>query len=84
MARALDGVPLPEATSAVEEGRLVDAGTGRPVAWEPVATVLPVSERLLALVSGPAYEGAVAAEAVRFAYRLLPGRRTSAPGAERD
>jgi hypothetical protein len=39
--------------------------------WEPVATVLPVSPRLLARVSGPDYEAAVADESVRFAYRLL-------------
>jgi hypothetical protein len=69
---ALSGVPLPEATAAFEQGRLVDVHTGRPAIWEPVATVLPVSERLRGLVEGPAYEEAVAREADRFAYRLLP------------
>jgi acetoin utilization deacetylase AcuC-like enzyme len=68
-AAALQGVPLPEATAAVEEGRIVDGVTGRPVEWRPVATVLPVSERLLALVSGPEYEAAVAAGAAGLAYR---------------
>jgi hypothetical protein len=72
IAAALEGVPLAEGTSAVEGGRLVDAETGRPVDWQPVATVLPVSERLQALVSGPEYEEAVAREAPRFSYRLLP------------
>jgi acetoin utilization deacetylase AcuC-like enzyme len=71
MATALEGVPLPEATSAVEDGRLVD-GDGRPTGWQPVATVVPVSERLHALVSGPDYEDAVAREAARFQYRLAP------------
>ena len=76
MAQALEGVPLPEATSLVEAGRLVDAATGQPAEWKPVPTVLPVSERLQALVSGPEYEEAVAAAAPRFAYRVLP--RTAA------
>jgi hypothetical protein len=70
MARALEGVPLPEATVAVDEGRVVDAKTGAPVTWEPVATVLPVSPRLVALVSGPGYEAAVAEESARLEYRL--------------
>jgi acetoin utilization deacetylase AcuC-like enzyme len=72
MARAFEGVPLSNATSAIEEGRVVDAATRRPVAWQPVATVLPVSERLAARVSGPEYDDAVAREGARFAYRLLP------------
>ena len=72
IAAAVEGLPLAECTSAVEGGRLVDAQTGQPVGWQPVATVLPVSERLQALVSGPEYEEAVAREAPRFAYRLLP------------
>jgi acetoin utilization deacetylase AcuC-like enzyme len=69
-AAALEGVPLAEATAAVEEGRIVEGEAGRAVEWRPVATVLPVSERLLALVGGPEYEAAVAAEAARLAYRL--------------
>ncbi len=81
IAAALEGIPLAEGTSAVEEGRLVDAETGRPVGWQPVTTVLPVSERLLALVSGPEYEDAIACEASRFAYRLLPAGPPS-PGAQ--
>lgn len=72
---ALEGVPLPEGTSAVEEGRLVDAETGQPATWRPIATVLPVSERLVALVTGAEYEEAVEREAPRFAYRLLPSGR---------
>jgi acetoin utilization deacetylase AcuC-like enzyme len=80
MARALDGVPLPEGTSAVAEGRLVDAGTGQPAAWEPVTTVLPVSRRLLARVSGPEYEAAVADEGARFSYRLRRRKAVAARG----
>jgi acetoin utilization deacetylase AcuC-like enzyme len=70
MAQALEGVPLPEATSLVEDGRLLDLGTGRGAEWRPVPTVLPVSERLRELVTGPGYEEAVAAAAPRFAYRV--------------
>ena len=87
MAEALSGVPLPEATSLVEEGRLMDAVHGRPVEWRPVPTVLPVSERLRAVVSGPEYEEAKALAAPRFAYRVVPqgataggGRPVRAPG----
>jgi acetoin utilization deacetylase AcuC-like enzyme len=78
MSEALSGVPLPEATSLVEEGRLVDAATGRPVDWRPVPTVLPVSERLRALVTGPAYEAAASAAAPRFACRVVPRAATPA------
>jgi len=72
IAAALGGVPLSDATSAVEEGRLVDSSTGRPVDWRPISTVLPVSERLRARVGGPDYEEAVAQESARHVYRLQP------------
>ncbi len=80
MAEALSGVPLPEATSLVEEGRLVDAIHGRPAEWRPVPTVLPVSERLRAVVSGPEYEEAKALAAPRFAFRVVT--RAAAAGGE--
>ena len=69
---ALAALPLPEATHAIEQGLVVDA-SGQPVAWQPVAAVLPVSERLRALVGGPDYEEAVARESARLEYRLAPG-----------
>ena len=56
---ALADLPLGEATRAVGQGLVTDA-LGQPVAWRPVAAVLPVSERLTALVTGPAYEDAAA------------------------
>jgi acetoin utilization deacetylase AcuC-like enzyme len=71
LAAVLAGLPLPEATRAVEQGRVLDAD-GQPVAWTPIATVLPVSERLRELVGSPAYEAAVARECTRLAYRLGP------------
>ncbi len=67
---ALGGVPLSEGTVAVDQGLVVDAKTGAPVPWEPVATVLPVSPRLAARVSGPEYEQALAEESARLEYRL--------------
>jgi acetoin utilization deacetylase AcuC-like enzyme len=72
MARALDGVPLPEATAAIESGRLAHAGSGAPVAWEPVATILPVSERLKALIESPEYDEAVVAAGAGLTFRLEP------------
>lgn len=78
IAEALEGLPLSAGTAAVEEGLLVDARTGEPAGWEPVATVLPVSRRLRARVSGPDYEAAVADEAVRFAYRLAKRKPAAA------
>jgi hypothetical protein len=44
-----------------------------------VPTVLPVSERLRALVTGPQYEEAVREAAPRFAYRILPRFAVAAP-----
>jgi acetoin utilization deacetylase AcuC-like enzyme len=81
LARVLDGLPLAEAAAAVHAGRVVDV-RGQPVRWEPMATVLPVSERLRSQVSGPEYEGAVQRE--RVAYRLAaadaqPSHAAAAP-----
>ncbi len=72
LARAFSGLPLPEATAAFDTGRVVHADTGEPAQWTPVATVLPVSERLRALVGGTEYDEAVRREADRFAFRLRP------------
>ena len=67
----VEGLPLSEATVAVDQGLVVDAKTGAAVRWEPVVTVLPVSPRLAERVSGPGYERAVAEESARLDYRLL-------------
>jgi hypothetical protein len=69
LAEALAGLSLPDATRAVEHGHLLDAD-GRPVAWAPVATVLPVSNALHALVNLPAYEAAASREHAGRRYRL--------------
>jgi len=61
--RALDavlaGIPLDEASRAVEEGRVVHSATGEPVRWEAPVTVLPATERLRVRTEGAAYESAV-------------------------
>jgi hypothetical protein len=72
LAKALEGVPLPAATSAIESGRVLDARTGERVAWVPVPTILPVSDRLKAVVEGPEHEEAVARETGSFEFRLGP------------
>jgi acetoin utilization deacetylase AcuC-like enzyme len=77
LSRALAGLSLPEATEAIEAGGVVDAVSGARVEWKPVATVLPVSDRMRALVSGPEYEDVVRREADRFSFRLLPTRPDS-------
>jgi len=69
-ADACEGLSLPEATAAIVEGRIVDARTGAAAPWTPVPTVLPVSERLRALVSGPEYEQAVADERALLTFRI--------------
>jgi acetoin utilization deacetylase AcuC-like enzyme len=68
---ALDGLPLTEASAAVIEGRVVDAQTGQPFEWTPRPMVLPVTERLRALVQGEEYETKAAETAAgrRFVLR---------------
>lgn len=79
--QALQGLGLAAATRAVDEHRVRDAATGRPVEWEPVPMVLPVSERLKARVMGEAYEAEVAAAAERYRYVLEPQNERTLPTA---
>jgi hypothetical protein len=44
--RAVDGLDLREASRAIEEGRIVDAASGRVVEWHAPTMVLPVSRAL--------------------------------------
>jgi acetoin utilization deacetylase AcuC-like enzyme len=46
----LCGFPLPQAEEVLADGRVVDAATGAPVAWEPTLQVYPVSRRLRELL----------------------------------
>jgi acetoin utilization deacetylase AcuC-like enzyme len=68
--RALSDLTLAEAAAAVVGGRVIDVATKEPAEWEPIPTVVPVSARLKALVTGPEYEEAAAREAARLRLRL--------------
>jgi acetoin utilization deacetylase AcuC-like enzyme len=68
--RALEELPLAEATRAVDERRVVDAATGEPFTWQPMPMVVPVTDRLRALADGEEYESKVAAEAAKLSFRL--------------
>lgn len=56
----LDGLSLAEAERALAEGGVRDAATGVAVRWEPALAVVPVSERLRAMVGGAEFDAAVA------------------------
>jgi acetoin utilization deacetylase AcuC-like enzyme len=71
---AFEGLSLAEATTAVAEGRVIDAASGEPVRWEPIACVVPVSEGLTERVAGPDYEQAAEAAATQAAFRVVPPR----------
>jgi acetoin utilization deacetylase AcuC-like enzyme len=70
---ALHGLPLPEATRAIDEKQVVDVYTPKstePFTWRPAPMVMPVTDRLRALVESADYERQVAAEAERHAFRV--------------
>ena len=58
--KALAGTPLPEATHAVEQNRVVNARTGRFVSWRSMPMVFPVTDRLQERISGEEFERQVA------------------------
>lgn len=68
--RAVGHLGLREATRAVAEGRLRDADD-RPVEWEPVPMVMPVSDRLEKRIYGEDYERAVAERLDRYELSLV-------------
>lgn len=74
LSATLRGMPLPQASQAVEDGRVVDAATGEPLVWTPAPMVIPVSERLKRWVSRDAYERRVAASTPSAGYRLVDPR----------
>jgi hypothetical protein len=67
----LHGLPLSEATRAVDEKRVVDARTGEPFVWRPMPMGLPVTDRFRTLVEGEDYKRTVTEEEARHAFRLL-------------
>ena len=58
--KALAGVPLPEATHAVAQKRVVNRRTGSFVSWRSMPMVFPVTERLKEKISGEEFEKQVA------------------------
>jgi len=64
--RALAGIPLAEATHAVEQKRVIDRRTGSFVAWRSMPMVFPVTDRLQGKISGEEFEKQVAAAAMEM------------------
>ncbi|HET9226679.1 MAG TPA: hypothetical protein VFR31_08430, partial [Thermoanaerobaculia bacterium] len=58
--KALAGVPLPEATHAVEQKRVINRRTGSFVSWRSMPMVFPVTERLKEKIGGEEFEKQVA------------------------
>ncbi|MGE5234881.1 MAG: histone deacetylase [Acidobacteriota bacterium] len=69
---ALGGLSLDDASRAVEAGRVLNRRRGQPVQWGACPMVLPVSERLRALVASEAYEAMVRETLQELDYALLP------------
>ncbi|MEA2558587.1 MAG: hypothetical protein QOH06_91 [Acidobacteriota bacterium] len=67
---ALAGIPLPEATHAVEQKRVVNRRTGRFVAWRSMPMVFPVTDRLKERISSPGFEKQVAEAAAELVLEL--------------
>ncbi|HXO18694.1 MAG TPA: histone deacetylase [Thermoanaerobaculia bacterium] len=70
VAAALSALTLTAASTAIEEGRVVDRATGQPFRWPPMAMVLPVTGRLKERVEGEDYEIRAAAAAERRAFEV--------------
>ena len=71
LAAALDGLELATATRAIEEGHVVDAQTGAPIAWDPGPMVLAVSAQLRERLEGPAYEASRASARAQASFRVV-------------
>jgi acetoin utilization deacetylase AcuC-like enzyme len=69
---ALAGLPMAEATRAVDEGQVVDAETGEPVRWQPVPMVMAISERLEERLESDEYREKLEAARGRYRFRLAP------------
>jgi len=68
--RALDDLPLAEASRLVEEGEVLDEITGNAMRWEGGTMVLPVTDPLRDVVFSDDYEERVREAERRFSYRL--------------
>ena len=68
----LGGMTLDEASRAVEDGRVLDASTGKPLTWEGWPMVLPTSARLRERTEGRVYEEAVVEAGASLQLALVP------------
>jgi acetoin utilization deacetylase AcuC-like enzyme len=68
--KVLHGLPLSEATRAVDDKRVVNAKTGEPFVWRPMPMGLPVTERFRTLVEGEDYKRKVTEEEARHPFTM--------------
>jgi hypothetical protein len=68
--RDLEGVPLVDATTRIDEGRLRDARTGAPLKWKGKPQVLPLKPALGRYLSRGAFAEAVEAARRHHRFRL--------------
>ena len=78
IAHRLSTVRNADLVVVIDAGRVVDRVTGHPYRWEPAVTVLPVSDRLRAVVSSRAYRDAAdrARQALSFTVTDRSGTST--------
>lgn len=72
MKRDLSRFSLHAASRGVEDGKLRDARTGRPLSWEPGVMVAALSPRLASFFGSEAYQAGVERAASASAFSLSP------------
>ena len=77
LARDLAGLPVGQASLAVDAGRVLE--NGAPFQWEPGEMVAPLSDALRAYFASDAWNGAVAEAREAACFTLLPRRRRASP-----
>jgi len=78
--KAVDQLPLAQATELVAGGLLRSSKTKEVVSWRPMQMVLPISDRLHDQVESKAYTQAAAASASELAFELIgPQGATGVP-----
>jgi len=71
--RDLAGVPVAEASAALEAGRVVDAATSEPVTWSPGDMLAALSPPVREYLASPEYARAVAVARDAQRFRLAEG-----------
>ncbi len=70
--RAFGELPLAEATCAMEEGRIIEVRTGKPVTWGGFPMVLALSDRLHDVVFSKEYDRRVEEVLAELEFRYVP------------